>query len=161
MNDLMAGPTKAAIESLQKVISTQPQADLKTDHHFCDGMYLRSLFRPAGTLIVGKVHKKEHFYVVCFGDVTVTSDGFRERINTFKVLICKPGTKRAVYAHADSLCLTVHRTVETELARVEDDLVEEDPTAMMSPAISQRRSRELYRCRYWRWWGDHRRINRS
>ncbi len=126
-------PTREAIEALQKVISTVPQAQLQTDHYFCDGMYMRTLWRPADTLIVGKVHKKEHFYVVCFGDVTVTSDGFRERINGFKVLICKPGTKRAVYAHADTLCLTVHRTDETELERVEADLIEDDPTAMYLP----------------------------
>ena len=132
MSDVATLPTQEAIETLQRMISTVPQAVLTTDHHFCDGMYMRTLFRPADTLIVGKVHKKEHFYVVCFGDVTVTSDGFRERIQGFKVLICKPGTKRAVYAHADSLCLTVHRTEETELERVEADLVHEDPTAMFT-----------------------------
>lgn len=126
-------PTRAAIEALQQVISTIQQLDLKTEHYCCDGMYLRTLWRPKGALIVGKVHKKEHFYMVVSGDVTVTSEGFRERIKGPRILICKIGVKRAVYAHEDSLCLTVHRTAETDLERIEAELIEEDPTAMYLP----------------------------
>ena len=126
-------PSLEQIERLQAVISTAPQLELKTDHYFCDGMYLRTLFRPKGALIVGKIHRKEHLYAIVFGDVTVTADGFKERIKGFRVLICKPGTKRAVFAHEDSLCLTVHRTDETDLERVEIDLVEEDSTSMYLP----------------------------
>ena len=133
MNDVATLPTRSAIEALQEVISTCQQLDLVTNHHFADGMYLRTLFRPKGALIVGKVHKQEHFYMVVSGDVTVTSDGFRERVKGPKVFVCQPGTKRAVYAHEDSLCLTVHRTNETDLDKLEAELVEEDPTAMYLP----------------------------
>jgi hypothetical protein len=126
-------PTRSAIEALQEVISTVQQLDLKTEHYFAGGVYMRTLWRPKGALIVGKVHRREHIYMVVFGDVTVTSDGFRERIQGPRVLVCKPGTKRAVFAHEDSLCLTVHRTEETQLERVEADLVEEDPTSMYLP----------------------------
>ena len=103
---------------------------------------------------MGKVHKKAHLYMVVFGDVTVTSDGFRERIQGPKVLICKPGTKRAVYAHEDSLCLTVHRTDETDLERVETDLVEEDSTSMFLPGNilkESRSSREPFSRSLWVW----------
>lgn len=133
MGTPVALPTRAQIEALQALISSDPQVELKTEHFFTDGMYLRTLFRPKGTLIVGKVHRRDHFYVVVFGDVTVTSDGERERVRGPKVFICKPGTKRAVFAHEDSLCLTVHRTDETDLERVEADLVEEDLSSMYLP----------------------------
>ena len=126
-------PTRSAIEALQSVISTMQQLELTTTHHFADGMYLRTLFRPKDALVVGKVHKKEHFYMVVYGDVTVTSEGVRERVTGPKVFVCQPGTKRAVYAHEDSLCLTVHRTDETDLDKLETDLVEEDTTAMFLP----------------------------
>lgn len=129
----MSLPTLSAIESLQALISTCKQLDLKTEHYFCDGMYLRTLWRPKDTLIVGKMHRKDHLYMVVFGDVTVTWEGFRERMQGPRILICKPGTKRAVYAHEDSLCLTVHRTQETDLERIESELVEEDPSSMYLP----------------------------
>ena len=135
-------PTRSAIETLQALISTEQQLELVTNHHFADGMYCRTLFRPKGALIVGKIHRQEHFYIVVFGDVTVTSDGLRERVQGFKVFTSRPGTKRAVYAHEDSLCLTVHRTNETDIDKLDDALVEEDPTAMYLPGNIPK-SREL------------------
>jgi quercetin dioxygenase-like cupin family protein len=93
-------------------------------------MYCRELFRPAGTVIVGKVHKKEHFYIVMSGEVTIVGNGKRERVKAPKIFVCQPGTKRAVYAHEDSVCITVHRTSETDLEKIEADLVEEDPESM-------------------------------
>lgn len=114
-------------------MSGAPQLALQTEHYFADGMYCRTLFRPKGALIVGKIHKQEHFYIVVFGDVTVTCAGMRERVQGFKVFTSRPGTKRAVYAHEDSLCLTVHRTNETDIEKLDEILVEEDPTAMYLP----------------------------
>jgi quercetin dioxygenase-like cupin family protein len=88
------------------------------------------LYRPKDTLIVGKVHKREHFYIVVSGEVTVLSDGIRERVKAPKIFVSKPGTKRAVYAHEDSLCITVHRTNETDLDKIEAELIEPDETAL-------------------------------
>jgi hypothetical protein len=127
-----------AIESLQAAMVKLPQADLPTRHWFADGMYLRELPRPADTTIVGKVHRKEHFYIVLTGEVTVVSDQGRERIKAPRILVCRPGTKRAVYAHVDSICITVHRTFETDLEALERELVEEDSTSLYGPGNTLR-----------------------
>ena len=71
-----------------------PQVQLQTAHFFADGMYARAVYRPAGTLIVGKVHKREHFYIVTKGSVQVSKDVYRAGT----VIVSKPGTKRAVLA---------------------------------------------------------------
>ena len=93
-------------------------------------MYCREVFRPAGTVIVGKVHKREHFYIVMFGTVTISGDGYRETVKAPRIFVSQPGTKRAVYAHEDSLCITVHRTDSRDLDEIERELIEEDPTAL-------------------------------
>jgi hypothetical protein len=111
-------------------MTSLPQAELETRHYFADGMYCRELRRPAGCTIVGKVHKREHFYIVLSGEVTVVGDGWRERIKAPRILVSTPGTKRAVYAHVDSICITVHRTDSHDLDEIERELVEEDPTAL-------------------------------
>ena len=82
---------------------------------------------------MGKVHKKEHFYMVIKGAVRV-SDG-EVHIDYFAptILVCSPGTKRAVYALEDSVCITVHRTEFNELEAIENDLVEDDPDSMYLP----------------------------
>ena len=122
--------TRKSIEDLQAAAAKLPQAELFTEHFFIPGVYCRSLFRAADTLIVGKVHRHEHMYIIASGTVTVVGDGYKETITGPKVLVSKPGTKRAVYAHTDATTMTVHRTDETDLERIEAELIEEDSTAM-------------------------------
>jgi mannose-6-phosphate isomerase-like protein (cupin superfamily) len=119
------------VERLQEALSKLPQYQPVTHHYFADGMYCREVFREAGTLVVGAVHKREHFYIVVSGTVSIT-DGLSEAFEVTgpKVLVSQPGTKRAVYAHTDAVCITVHKTDKTDLDEVEADLVEEDPKSM-------------------------------
>lgn len=119
-----------AIVRLQEMMVQLPQAELETFHHFADGMYARVLPRPAGTLIVGKVHKREHFYIVAKGRVQVSTDGETKTLEAGTVLVSKPGTKRAVLALEDSICLTVHRTKYKNLQKIEKQLIEPDATAL-------------------------------
>lgn len=131
MNEVARPIGREAINALQAALSGMPQADLPTEHFFADGMYCRFLPRPAGTLIVGKVHRKEHFYVVCYGTVRVTGgEGPAREITGPCVIVSQPGTKRAVLAMTDAVCLTVHRTDSTDLDEIESELVEPDAQAL-------------------------------
>ena len=112
------------IDRLEKVMAAMPKMEFHTNHYFADGMYLRELPRKAGTVIVGKVHKKEHFYIVLEGEVTISGNGKQERVKAPRIFVCPPGTKRAVYAHVDSICMTVHRTNETDMEKIEAELAE-------------------------------------
>ena len=127
------GPSREQIERLQAEMLKLPQAELPTEHLFAGGMYCRILPRPTGCLIVGKVHKKEHFYMVIKGCVQVTTDEGMQEIRAPKVLISKPGTKRAVLAMEDSICLTVHRADSTTVDEVEEELVEPDDSSLYGP----------------------------
>jgi hypothetical protein len=131
MNEL-AKSMRSKVEALQQSMLGMPQAELRTDHYFADGMYARVLARSAGTLIVGKVHLKEHLYIIAKGRIQVTTDeGVIER-SAGDVVVSKPGTKRAVLALEDSICLTVHRTDSTDLDEIEAELIEPDLTALFN-----------------------------
>lgn len=112
------------VTNLAKAMAEMPQVELQTDHYFADGMYARVVTRPAGTIIVGKVHKKEHFYIVASGCVDVTVGDEVKRIHGPSIIVSQPGTQRAVFAVEDSVCLTVHRTDKHDLDEIEDELVE-------------------------------------
>jgi hypothetical protein len=116
--------------ALQREMLKLPQLELQTNHYFADGMYAREMFRPAGCLIVGKVHKKEHFYIVTKGRIAVTTDEGVREISAPAVIVSKPGTKRAVLALEDSVCMTVHRTDNTDIDVIEAELVEADDIAL-------------------------------
>jgi len=127
-----------SILELENIMRTMPQVELRTDHYFADGMYARVLSRPAGTLIVGKVHKREHFYIIAKGKVMVG----KEVYEAGTVIVSKPGTKRAVLALEDSVCLTVHRTKKRNLDKIEKQLIEPDSTALFD-ARNKLKQKEL------------------
>ena len=133
MNDLAnIAPSREQIELLQSEMSKLPQYEAPTEHVFHGGMYCRQVWRPAGCLIVGKVHKKEHFYMVVSGTVKVTTDDGLQTITGPMLLCSKPGTKRAVFAETDALCMTFHRVESNTVEDAESELVEDDPKSMFT-----------------------------
>lgn len=117
------------IDRLQSEVAKLPQYEPVTRHYFHGGMYCREVWRAATVLVIGKVHKKEHFYVIVSGHVRISTDeGVRDVVGP-QVLTCRPGTKRAVYAVTDALCMTFHRIDSTTVEEAERELVEDDPQA--------------------------------
>lgn len=125
-------PSIDQIWRLQAAMVKMPQAELVTRHYFADGMYCRELEQPAGCLIVGKVHKVEHFFILAKGSLRVTTDNGVVDLIAPAVIVSSPGTKRAGLALEDSVCITVHRTSETDLEKIELALVEPDATALFN-----------------------------
>ncbi len=144
--------TREAVVRLQREMEKLPQVELPTEHHFADGMYCRVLFRPAGTLIVGKVHRKEHLYIVCHGTIRVTTDEGVKEIVGPKIIVSSPGTKRAVLALTDATCLTVHRTDSRDVEEIERELIEPEEgkrlfgagNKLIDPVENDRKDYELF-----------------
>lgn len=121
------------VESLQQELSKLPQYEPETKHYFHGGMYCRKVFRHAGVLVVGAVHKKEHFYLIVSGTVAITDgEGNVQEFTGPHLFSSKPGTKRAVYALTDAVCMTFHVTEATTVEEAEATLVEADPSTMYS-----------------------------
>lgn len=134
-----AEPKSSRIHELQAAAAKLPQLELETLHYFAPGMYARVVARPKDAVIVGKVHKAEHFYIVTRGRVAVDSGDGAVIYESGAVIVSKPGTKRAVLALEDSICMTVHRTDNTDLAEIEAELVEPDDAALFDSFNSLRR----------------------
>jgi hypothetical protein len=121
------------VESLQQELSKLPQYEPETKHYFHGGMYCREVFRHAGVLVVGAVHKKEHFYLIVSGTVAITDgEGNVQEFTGPHLFSSKPGTKRAVYALTDAVCMTFHATEATTVEDAEATLVEADASTMYS-----------------------------
>lgn len=122
------------VERVQEQLAALPQYEPKTTHRFHSGIYCREVWREAGVMVVGKVHKKEHFYLIVSGTVCI-SDGIGEpqRFTGPHMIESMPGTKRAVFAETDVLCMTFHRTDATTAEAAEAELVEDDESSMYGP----------------------------
>jgi hypothetical protein len=78
---------------------------------------------PAGKLIISKIHKRDHPYFILKGKVTiVTEDGPILVIAPFYGMT-KAGTKRALYIHEDCIWVTVHKTDETDIDKIENEII--------------------------------------
>lgn len=93
------------------------------NHCFAPGVYARTILLPAGGVILGKIHKHAHLNIISEGRVEVaTQDGHIEYTAT-AIFTSTPGTKRAVYAFEDTLWTTIHLTDETDLEKIEDEII--------------------------------------
>jgi len=123
--------TREQILALQRAMSTMPQATgMRTDHYFAGGMYCRRLWRPAGTVIVGKIHKAPHFFLCARGEIIAWSEKGMRKLMPGDVIESQPGTKRVTLAMTDAIGITIHKTDSTDLDAIETELVEPDETAL-------------------------------
>lgn len=88
--------------------------DTLTSHHFLDGLYIRRLDLPAGTVAVGKTHAQENLFVLLSGTMTVISMAGVSTVQGPFVVSTTPGEKRAVYAHTDAVMMNVHPNADNE-----------------------------------------------
>ena len=95
-------------------------------HTFADGLYIREIFMPKGQIISTGIHKKEHPYFILKGDISVLTDEDIKRIKAPYNGITKPGTKRLIYMHEDSVWITVHATDKSTPEEVLEDVVAKD-----------------------------------
>ena len=123
-------PTREQIDRLQTEMVKMPQVELQTEHYFVPGMYCRRVYRPAGTLIVGKVHKHPHFFLCAKGEIIAWTEKGMKKLQAGDVVECQPGTKRVTLATQDSIGVTIHKTEKTDLNEIETELVEPDNTAL-------------------------------
>lgn len=106
-----------------ELFESNNQIDLEVNHYFAEGIYARELIIPAGTTLTGKIHKTEHLNILTKGKITVVSDAGQSTIEAPHIMVSSPNTKRAGYAHTDSIWITVHGTHEKDLEKLENELI--------------------------------------
>lgn len=91
-------------------------------HSFCDGIYVREIFIPAGVVLTGKIHKHAHPNFLMKGEVDVMTEfGGTEHLIAPVSMISKAGTKRVVRTFTDTVWITIHNnpTNTQDLSKLE------------------------------------------
>ena len=109
MNEL-ATIQNQRFDVLEKVMYDNfEEGDFPVTHTFLDGIYVREIFMPAGSLITSKRHKTRHPFSVIEGVVSVWVNGGKEQlIKAPYEGITEPNTRRILYIHEDCKWLTYH-----------------------------------------------------
>lgn len=98
-------------------------------HIFTPGIYARQIVLPAGSILVGKIHREEHINFLESGHVKVfTEFGLLEELRGPLLIVSKPGTKRTVHAIEETVWTTIHHNPDnlTDLVELEKRIIAPD-----------------------------------
>lgn len=112
------------IERLQESMLGMPQVEIETSHTFCNGVYAREIKIPKGVVLVGAKHKTEFFMVISAGCCLVKDGDNEDTYDAPCTLISPVGAKRVILALEDTVLTTFHPTKETEVEKIERDIIE-------------------------------------
>lgn len=112
------------IYELQKALLDMPQADVETNHYFCDGVYCREMIMKADTCIVGAKHKTSFFLTLSQGECIIIDGDEEILMQAPMTVISKIGAKRAIYALKDCVLSSFHKTDKTDVELIEKEIIE-------------------------------------
>lgn len=122
-----------SLERLESAIREHlPAVDLPVKHYFSKGVYARELFIPAGTVLTGEIHKHENLNIMSQGDMTVLTDEGPKRVQAPFTIVSPAGTKRAAYAHTDTVWTTIHGTDERDVDKIKQEFIADSYDAFLS-----------------------------
>ena len=145
MNAVIAGDQLPQVQIRERILRLEAnlrqyeQLDLPLKHTFAPGAYAREILLPAGCIVVGKIHKHAHLNIISKGHVTVVTEFGMMEMRGVHTFTSQPGTKRALIAHEDTIWTTIHLTNETDLEKIEDEIIaksyDELPTQMIEQCL--------------------------
>lgn len=113
------------VDTLEAELSRLPQIEFPLVHRFTPGLYIREIFMPKGSVIISKVHRTEHPYIISKGHAVVwTENDGVQHLRAPHCGITPPGTRRVLYIHEDCVWTTFHPTAETDLEVIESQIIE-------------------------------------
>lgn len=96
----------------------------QADHYYGEGVYARALLIPAGTCVIGHIHKQDRICIIAQGECTFVDEWQNKTVEAPYVGEFKAGSKTAVYAHTDTLWVACLGTNSKDAEVIIDDLVE-------------------------------------
>jgi hypothetical protein len=108
----LAPTIKDRLDQLEmELLQSDNQIDPMLIHYFTPGLYAREIYMEKGTLIVSKIHRTRHPFVLSKGSVYVKiNEGQWELLEAPYTGITQPGTRRVLYIEEDCIWTTFHPT---------------------------------------------------
>lgn len=131
MEELEQVSSDDKIDKLEFAMSAYIQVDCPLVHRFTPGLYTREIFMPAGSMITSLIHNTTHPFFILKGKVSVFSENDGEQLLEAPYSgITRPGTRRVLYVHEDTVWTTLHPLVM--ITGEENNFSEEDKLKVIS-----------------------------
>lgn len=129
------------IQLLAKEMQKLPQVECPVIHRFSPGCYLREIFMPKDTYVIGKIHATEHFNIILKGKVTVITAEGQEVFEAPHTFVSEAGVQKVVYMHEDCIWQTVHVTDKTDIDEIEKDVIVESYDQLLIDGLIEKAKR--------------------
>jgi len=109
-------------------------------HRFTEGLYVREILMPAGSLITSKIHKTQHQFFILKGAVSVwNNDGEEVYLEAPYIGTTEPGTRRVLYIWEDCIWATSHPNPDNEtVEEIEERILEKYDNPLLSQEIKEK-----------------------
>lgn len=102
------------IEGITKEFMEHPQVECPVTHNFAPDIYIREIFMPADTVVIGHKHLTEHFNVILKGKCRVMIGDVVEELTAPCTFISGAGSQKIVNVLEDCIWQTVHSNPDNE-----------------------------------------------
>lgn len=121
-------PSAQNLEELEGELCKLEQVNCPVTHRFSEGLYIRELFMPAGTVAVGHFQNFRHYNVMLKGRVVVlNADGSKTELVAPYTFTAEPGRKIG-YVLEDMVWQNVYPTTETDIDKLEKKYITKSET---------------------------------
>lgn len=111
------------IRELTTQLLALPETDPKqfaVKHTFLEGMYMREMFIPQGTLVVGKIHKLPCLNIVSTGRLSLLTEFGSRVVGAGYTAPSPAGIQKVGFALEDTVFVNVFRTDVTDEALIDN-----------------------------------------
>lgn len=137
------------VERLQQAVDALPQIECPVRWYFAPGIAAREITIPAGTALVGAVHKTENLAVLSKGRMVLATEAGPVEITAPHTLTVKPGDKNAAVALEECVWTNflANPTNETNTDRLVEMFTESTAAELLggeqNKQLAAQRAREL------------------
>ena len=117
------------VHELQAYLQSFPadqHVEMPIKHYFAHNTYVREMFSPAGSIVVGKTHRYDHICIVLKGKALVYSEHGSQEVSAPFTFVAPKGSKRLFVVLEDLIFQNVHHVPTTDLDEIERDLIDAD-----------------------------------
>lgn len=112
------------LAALFQKVEGQFEVDLKTIHHFSDGLYAKQMTIPKGFMAGSHAHAYNHLSILAKGRVIVSTDEYNKEYVAPACIEIKAGVHHMIEALEDSSWFCIHATTESDPEKVDEVLIE-------------------------------------
>lgn len=122
------------MKGLTREFLKEPQIDCPVKHAFAPDVYLREIFMPAGTVVIGHEHKTEHFNVLLKGKCRVIMGDEVHELEAPCTFVSGAGIQKLVNVLEDCIWQTIHSNTDNmqDIEILEDRFVNKVEASLTS-----------------------------